>query len=240
MGNVLQLESVTVQLGRGGMTLRPLEGVNVSISAGERVALIGANGSGKSTLLRVLAGVQPIFSGRRYARNVPYGMVFQHPYLLRMSVLRNIALAPWLAGMRWSEARDRAMATLQTFGLTDLAGRSAHMLSGGQLQRVAIARAWAGGPQILFLDEPSANLDPRSKREAEAFVQQVTTHDPALTLVFASHNLGQVKRLATRVIYMEAGTVCADLPVGAFFEGHRLVDEFPAAHKFVRGDSKMT
>ena len=107
------------------------------------------------------------------------------------------------------------------------------------MQRVAIARAWAGGPQILFLDEPSANLDPRAKREAEAFMQQVTARDTALTLVFASHNLGQVKRLATRVIFMDAGVVRADLPVDVFFSGHRLADEFPEAQQFVRGETRM-
>jgi tungstate transport system ATP-binding protein len=93
---------------------------------------------------------------------------------------------------------------LRACGLGDLAQRNARTLSGGQQQRVALARAWALEPQVLLLDEPTASLDPHAKREVEALIDEFA-HQSRMTLVFASHNLGQVKRLASRVIYLEQG-----------------------------------
>jgi tungstate transport system ATP-binding protein len=122
-------------------------------------------------------------------------------------------------------------------GLADLAQRNARKLSGGQMQRVAMARAWAMQPQVLLLDEPTASLDPHAKREVEALIGEFAqATQPAVTLVFASHNLGQVKRLASRVIYLEHGRVLADLSVGDFFSGPLLQQQYPAAHLFVKGE----
>ncbi len=126
---------------------------------------------------------------------------------------------------------------LQRVGLAELAQRHARKLSGGQQQRVAMARAWALEPQVLLLDEPTASLDPHAKREVEALIAAFAQPKPAATLVFASHNLGQVKRLASRVIYLEQGRVLADLPVDDFFGGTLLQTQYPAAHFFVKGES---
>ena len=232
---VISLQRASVQLGQRARAVHALNGIDLVVSSGERVALIGANGSGKSTLLRVMSGLQPVSSGVFEAALEHRAMVFQRPFLLRLSVLRNVALGPWLAGVPWRQARIRAQLALRQVGLEALADRSAHTLSGGQQQRVAIARAWACAPKVLFLDEPSANLDPHAKHEVESLVQQLSQQDASMTVVFASHNLGQVKRLATRVLYLEAGQIAADLPVTAFFAGEQLERDYPRAHGFVRG-----
>ena len=102
---------------------------------------------------------------------------------------------------------------------------------------MALARAWALSPQVLLLDEPTASLDPHAKREVEALIQEFAHQSQTMTLVFASHNLGQVKRLASRVLYLEQGRVLADLPVDEFFSGSLLQQQYPAAHLFVKGES---
>ena len=196
-----------------------LQGVTLAVSDGERIALVGANGSGKSTLLRVLHGLVPLAAGRR---EVPAGaarqaMVFQRPFVLRMSALANVELALELAGVPARERRPRAAEALARVGLSEQALRNARVLSGGQQQRLALARAWALRPRLLFLDEPTASLDPTAKREVEALVHEFAQQ--GITLVMSSHNLGQVKRLATRVIYLEEGSILADVPVQHFFDG---------------------
>jgi tungstate transport system ATP-binding protein len=128
------------------------------------------------------------------------------------------------------------LVALSRVGLTDLAQRPARKLSGGQQQRVALARAWAMAPHVLLLDEPTASLDPHAKREVEALIDEFGHSAAAMTLVFSSHNLGQVKRLASRVIYLEHGRVLADLPVADFFSGPLLQEQYPAAYLFVKGE----
>jgi len=221
------LHDIDVRYGR----VPALTHVTLSIHAGERVALIGANGSGKSTLLRVLHGLAPHAAGAFATRVPPQGqaMLFQRPHMLRMSVRNNVALALWLHGVRWRKAQQDAVAALGQVGLAGEAGRNARTLSGGQQQRVALARAWALKPAVLLLDEPTASLDPTAKREVEALIADAAH---GRTLVFASHNLGQVKRLASRVIYLEHGRVLADLPVQDFFNGP-LPEE---ARQFVKGE----
>jgi tungstate transport system ATP-binding protein len=217
--------------------VRALVDVSLCVHAGERVALIGANGCGKSTLLRVLHGLLPLDGGLVWrAPGLAQAMVFQRPRMLRMSALNNVALGQWIAGVRWGDARQRAALALQRVGLEALAQRPAHKLSGGQQQRVALARACAASPQVLLLDEPTSSLDPHAKREVEALVQQFAVEDPHMTLIFSSHNLGQVKRIATRVIYLEQGRIVADLPVHEFFEGNLLEARYPQAHLFVKGE----
>jgi tungstate transport system ATP-binding protein len=161
-------------------------------------------------------------------------MLFQRPHMLRTSALNNVALGLWLRGTPWRASRQRALAALQRVGLADVAGRNAKALSGGQQQRLALARAWAVQPDVLLLDEPTASLDPHAKREVEALIADLGQH---LTLVFSSHNLGQVKRLASRVIYLEQGRVLADLPVDDFFNGSVLPLRHPEAHLFVKGET---
>jgi tungstate transport system ATP-binding protein len=210
-----------------------LHGVNVRVHRGDRLALIGANGSGKSTLLRALHGLLPPVRGA-FTRDggARQAMVFQRPFLLRTTVRRNLVLGLWLAGMPWRLAVQSAPLALERVGLQELADRNARHLSAGQQQRVALARAWSLQPDVLFLDEPTANLDPPSKREVEALIAEFA--ERGTTLVFASHNLGQVKRLATRVAYLERGHVLVDLPVAEFFDRDRLAKASPEADLFLR------
>ena len=201
-------------------SVHALRQVTVNIHAGERVALVGANGSGKSTLLRLLHGLVPASAGtvRLPGATARQAMLFQRPHMLRASAQTNVALALWLRGTRWAQARADALQALQRVGLEALAGRNARTLSGGQQQRLAMARAWALQPDMLVLDEPTASLDPTAKREVETLVADFAAQ-PGMTLVFSSHNLGQVKRLASRVLYLEQGRLLADLPVHDFFHG---------------------
>jgi tungstate transport system ATP-binding protein len=226
----VQLKGVDLRFG----AVHALQGVDLRIAPGERVALIGANGSGKSTLLRVLHGLLRPGAGSVLRDGaMRQAMVFQRPFVLRMSALSNVALALWLRGTRWKVAKEQALQALGRVDLAAIALRNARTLSGGQLQRLALARAWSLKPDVLLLDEPTASLDPHAKREVEALMAEFAVS--GTTLVFASHNLGQVKRLATRVVYMEHGRVLADLPVHAFFHGP-LGETSREAELFVKGE----
>jgi len=232
MSALIQLKGVAVDFG----AVAALRGVDLRVAAGERVALVGANGSGKSTLLRVLHGLLRPAAGSVLRDGASrQAMVFQRPYMLRTSAMNNVALALWLSGTRWRQARELALAALARVGLAHAALRSARALSGGQQQRLALARAWSLRPDVLFLDEPTSSLDPHGKREVEALMAEFA--GDGMTLVFASHNLGQVKRLATRVVYLEQGRVLADLPVQEFFDGARLSQVSQEAGLFVRGET---
>ena len=234
---VFDLRAASVHFGQPARAVRALTEVTLQIKQGERVALVGANGCGKSTLLRLLHGLaQPTAGQMHSAPGVRQAMLFQKPHLMRLSVQANIALGLWLRGLPWGKAKTQAHAALARVGLTALAQRSARQLSGGQQQRVAMARAWALQPQVLLLDEPTASLDPHAKREVESLIEEFANGPDAMTLIFASHNLGQVKRLASRVIYLELGRVLADLPVDDFFSGPLLQQQYPAAHLFVKGE----
>jgi len=226
MTRLLSLQAASVRFG----PVQALQPCTLSIDAGERVALIGSNGSGKSTLLRTLHGLLQPTTGQVLATTARQAMLFQRPHLLRTSVLNNVALGLLLRGVRWSLAKTRALVALQRVGLGELASRPAQALSGGQQQRVAMARAWACAPQVLLLDEPTASLDPSAKREVEALMAEFCLD--GMTLIFSSHNLGQVKRLASRVIYLEHGAVVADLPTQDFFTGPLPL----AADSFLKGE----
>jgi tungstate transport system ATP-binding protein len=235
--SVFELKQAAVQFGSGLRALHALVDVNLHIARGERVAFIGANGCGKSTLLRLLHDLLPVSRGERMRdESLCHAMVFQRPFLMRTSVQNNVALGLWLRGQTWAESKRLALDALHAVGLADHALRAARQLSGGQQQRVALARAWALQPRVLLLDEPTSSLDPHAKRELEALIQQISERDPEMTLVFASHNLGQVKRLATRVVYLEQGRVLADLPVQEFFGSDVLAQRHPQAHLFVKGE----
>ena len=227
----LQLQGVDVQFG----SHLALQQIDLNVYAGERVAFVGANGSGKSTLLRVIHGVLPVSSGQvHWQPGVQQAMVFQRPYMLRTSVVNFVALALWLRGVPWRAAKAQALVALQQVDLQDLENRNAKTLSGGQQQRLAFARALAVQPQCMLLDEPTSSLDPHAKREVERIMEHWIT-DNAATLLFSSHNLGQVKRLATRVIYLENGRILADLPTEQFFQ-HPLEKSHPEAHLFLKGE----
>jgi tungstate transport system ATP-binding protein len=235
----ITLDVVSVQLG----AQQALKGVSLLISAGERVALVGANGSGKSSLLRTLHGlVLPTQGQVIQAPGVRQAMLFQRPHVLRLSALNNVTLGVWLdrsLALNWRAAQGVAQQALQRVGLQSVARQKANQLSGGQQQRLALARAWARQPDVLLLDEPTASLDPHAKRDVEALMADFAAGpalDQPLTLVWASHNLGQVKRLATRVVYLEFGRVLADMPVSDFFNPVLLAAHSPAAHAFVQGE----
>lgn len=245
MSALIDLQGVSVFFEQLGTPVQALHQVDLQVQAGERLALIGANGCGKSTLLRVLHGlVRPSHGVVRSPAHLRQAMVFQRPYLMRMSLRNNLALGLMLQGLSWSQARERAMSALAHVGLSDLAARNARTLSGGQQQRAALARACALAPQVLLLDEPTASLDPHAKREVETLMARFAKGelDPGAqgeprTMVFASHNLGQVKRLASRVIYLEQGQAMANLPVADFFNEDLLSQTCPQAHLFVKGES---
>ena len=228
---LIDLKAASVRFG----ALAALNGVDFALRAGERVALVGANGSGKTTLLRLLHG-QLAHGGQRQVgldsagREPAQAMVFQRPFLLRLSVWNNLCVALWLAGVPQAERDKRAHEALDRVGLADQRLRPARVLSGGQQQRLALARAWAVRPQVLFLDEPTASLDPGAKREVEQLIAEFAQE--GMALVMSTHNLGQAKRLATRVVYLEGGRLIVDLPTADFFN-QPLPD---AAAAFVRGE----
>ncbi len=212
-----------------------LHGITLQIHRGDRIALVGANGSGKTTLLRLLNGLLPPSSGQRLlptGGRVPVtAMLFQRPFLLHFSVRRNLQLALWLAGMPAARRAARVDAALHRVGLQAKADQAARSLSGGQQQRLALARAWAVQPDILFLDEPTASLDPSAKREVEDLIDEFGA--AGMALVMSTHNLGQAKRLANRVLYLDAGRLLADLPVDDFFHRNDLP---PEAAQFLKGE----
>ena len=227
MTTLFSLASVDVTFGEVGA----LVDCNLRINSGERVALIGSNGSGKSSLLRVLHGVLKPSSGTLTVdASARQAMLFQRPYMLSASVLSNMVLGLWLRGQSLKQAKSDALLALERFGLADLATRHAKALSVGQQQRVALARAWALKPQVMLLDEPTASLDPGAKHEVEQLMADFSSS--GITLIFSSHNLGQVKRLASRVVYLEYGRVVADLTTHAFFNGPLPL----AAENFLKGE----
>jgi tungstate transport system ATP-binding protein len=232
-GPLVSLEGAGVRFG----ATRALRAVSFEVRRGDRLMLIGANGSGKTTLLRLLHGLIRPTEGQRRLHplspedRMPVGaMLFQRPFLLRLSVLRNLQLALWLNGVPAPERAHRCTEALERVGLAGMARRGARDLSGGQQQRLALARAWALRPDILFLDEPTASLDPGAKREVEALVERIA--QDGVTLVMSTHNLGQAKRLGSRIAYVEGGRVEVDLPVDRFFGGELP----PAATQFLRGE----
>ena len=229
---LLKLQSASLRFRH----IEALRGIDLNIFQGESVALVGANGSGKSSLLRLLHGLVKPSAGQVKTRSALHmAMLFQRPYLMRASALSNVRLALWLNGQPWGQTLDAAHAALQRVGLQAQAQRDARKLSGGQQQRLALARAWATAPDVLLLDEPTASLDPHAKREVEDLMAEVMAERP-MTLVFASHNLGQVKRLASRVLYMESGCLLADLPVAQFFDADVLKGVSEKAYLFLKGE----
>jgi tungstate transport system ATP-binding protein len=218
---LISLTQASVQLG----AVPALRDVQLQVHRGDRLALLGPNGSGKTTLLRLLHGLLSPSSGLRTEHplapegRTPTGaMLFQHPFLLHLSVQRNVLLALWLRKVPKPERAARCEQALQRVGLAALAQRPARELSGGQQQRLAMARAWALQPDILFLDEPTASLDPSAKREVEALISEFARD--GVTVVMSTHNLGQAKRLATRIVHLDHGAIRADLPTARFFGEH--------------------
>ena len=199
--------------------VRALAPLDFDVLPGEVVALVGPNGSGKTTLLRVLHGVIAHEGTRRVGRpGLRQAMVFQRPFLLRLSVWNNLRVALWLADRRVPahERHARAGEALGRAGLQALATRPARLLSGGEQQRLALARAWATRPELLLLDEPTASLDPDAKAAVEDLLRGFAAD--GTTLVFSTHDLGQARRVATRIVHLDAGRIDLDAPTADFFE----------------------
>ncbi|HNG81211.1 MAG TPA: phosphate ABC transporter ATP-binding protein [Burkholderiaceae bacterium] len=236
MTTLIRLRRASVRFG----AVEALHRVDLTIVQGERLALIGANGCGKTTLLRLLHGLLPHEGERQLceltdavagARAPRVAMLFQRPFLLHLSVRRNLQLALWLARVPRPEWDARIGEALERVGLAALEQRNARALSGGQQQRLALARAWMLRPDVLLLDEPTASLDPNSKREVEALIDEFARD--GMTLVMTTHNLGQAKRLASRVLYLEDGRLLVDWPAERFFTDPTLP---PEAAQFLRGE----
>jgi len=199
-----------------------VNGISLTIDAGPSTIILGANGAGKSVLMRLMHGLLAPTSGRVRWNEADgaslrrrQAMVFQRPVMLRRSALANVAYALALAGVPRAEREAQARAALDEVGLGHLAHRPARVLSGGEQQRLALARAWALHPEVLFLDEPTANLDPGAVREIETVIK---AFDAAGTkIVMATHNLGQARRLGDEVIYLQAGRVMERSPIEDFF-----------------------
>jgi tungstate transport system ATP-binding protein len=226
---IVSLDNASVRYG----SVLALREVGIRVNRGDFIALIGANGSGKTTLLQALHGLVATSGSRTVAEEArAQVMVFQRPFMLRLSVWNNLRIALWLAGVPAAERGERAAQALHRAGLTELRHRPARALSGGQQQRLALARAWATRPALLFLDEPTANLDPSAKKEIESMLAGFAAD--GMTLVMSTHNLGQAKRLATRVVYLDRGELRADLPTARFFSEH--TDD--RAELFLKGELK--
>jgi tungstate transport system ATP-binding protein len=212
-----------------------LSGIELTLAAGGRTVLLGPNGAGKSTLLRVLHGLIPPSGGFISwgdARERPRGqaMVFQRPVLLRRSAEENIRYALHLAGVRGAEADARIGEALDEVGLRPLASRPARVLSGGEQQKLAFARVWALRPEVLFLDEPTASLDPAAARSVEKIIADI--HARSTSIVMTTHNLVQAKRLADDIIFLHAGRVTERTPAREFFAMPRS----PEAAIFLEGE----
>jgi len=192
-----------LRLARGGREI--LRGVDLTVSAGEIVALMGLSGSGKTTLLRVVAGLERADAGEIAAPRV--GMVFQFHFLFEhLSALENVMLAPvhvQRAGRDEAERRCRAL--LEQLGVGLRAGALPSQLSGGEAQRVAIARALAVDPPLLLLDEPTASLDPARRHELGDALAGLA--GSGRTLLLTSHDDDFVREHATRVLVLADGTV---------------------------------
>ena len=215
----------------------------LEIYRGEIFAVVGPSGAGKSTLLRLLNFLEAPTSGvihfldRAFSAEQPMSLdlrrrvttVFQHPILLNRSVWDNVAYGLRLRGE--CRVRERVQATLEQVGLNGLAAQRARTLSGGEAQRVALARAMVLQPDVLLLDEPTANLDPYNVRLIEESIRTFN-HERGTTLVLVTHNVFQARRLAHRVALLLEGRIVEVADVETFFESP--TDSRTAA--FVRGE----
>jgi tungstate transport system ATP-binding protein len=212
--------------------LHVLHPLSLQIEAGPSTIILGANGAGKSVLMRLMHGLLAPSSGsvswsgadarRRQA------MVFQRPVMLRRSAFQNVLYALDVAGV--ADAERLAREALAEVGLGQVAHQPARVLSGGEQQRLALARAWALHPEVLFLDEPTASLDPTATREIEAVIRAFDAS--GTKIVMATHNLGQARRLGDEVIYLHQGRVVERAPVEKFFAKPAT----PEATAFIKGE----
>jgi len=221
----------------GGRDL--ISGVSLTLEPGPPTIILGPNGAGKSLLLRLMHGLLRPSAGRvawegpaaqnRETLRFGQAMVFQKPVLLRRSVIANVLFPLRLRGLDGGTRQERAMAALQRVGLAGMAGRPARVLSGGEQQRLALARAWALQPQIVFLDEPTASLDPGAARQVEEIIAGFVRD--GVKVVMTTHDLGQAKRLAGDIIFLHGGRITERTDAADFFAAPRS----EAAQAFLNG-----
>ena len=215
----------------GGRTL--LATGELRLTPGARTAVIGHNGAGKTTLLRLAHGLIAPTSGTvRWAAPAEgrHAMVFQRPAMLRRSALANVAYGLKLRGLDADERERIAQDRLARVGLANLAQTPARVLSGGEQQRVALARAWALAPEVLFLDEPTANLDPGATRAVETIMDDMSRE--GAKIVFTTHNLGQARRLSDEIVFLAGGRVIERAATADFFRNPRSAE----AAEYLRGE----
>ncbi len=211
------LEASDLRVDRGGVTVLDLP--SFRLEEGEFLSLIGPNGCGKSTLLLSLMGLLPRAAGRvrwrgeevstgrdALALRRRMAMVLQEPLLFHGTVYENVATGLRIRGLPRREERRRAMAWLERFGLSALAERSARQLSGGESRRVSIARAMAVEPEVVFLDEPFANLDPPTRQAITDDLER-TLGETGAAAVLVTHDQAEALRLSRRIVVMQRGTV---------------------------------
>jgi tungstate transport system ATP-binding protein len=232
---VLPLVLEDVSFVAGGRTI--IDRVSCEIVAGPRTLILGPNGAGKSVLMRLCHGLIQPTSGRAEwrsnggsRRRRGQAMVFQRPLMLRRSALENVEYGLKLAGVSRRERALRAHDVLEAVGLERQSRQPARLLSGGEQQKLALARAWALGPEVLFLDEPTANLDPGATRELETIVGQV--HASGTKIVMTTHNLGQARRLGDDILFINGGRLIERAAAERFFVQPMTAE----AAAFVRGE----
>jgi len=228
----LVLDDVSLQAG----VTTILNRLSLTITTGAPTLIVGPNGAGKTTLLRLCMGLaapstgRVTWGGRADRTPLRRAILFQRPVMLRRTAAANVAYALAQAGTPHKQRAQRVTALLDRVGLSDLAQRPARRLSGGEQQRLALARALARDPEILLLDEPTANLDPAATRSVEEIVLMAA--QSGIKIVMASHDLGQVRRLAGDVVFLVRGALCEQGKAGDFLD-HPAT---PEAAAFLRGD----
>jgi tungstate transport system ATP-binding protein len=206
--------------------------VSFAIERGSRNIVLGANGAGKSVLLRLLHGLLPPSGGEiKWSRSdakFKQAMVFQRPVMLR-TARENIEFALHVAG-RTSDISSAASKALESVGLAHLADRPARLCSGGEQQRIALARAWALAPEVLFLDEPTASLDPTATKAVEEVISAI--NKTGTTIIMTTHDIGQAKRIASRVLFLHSGRLVEDVLAEHFFKAPKSLE----AAAFIKGE----
>jgi tungstate transport system ATP-binding protein len=227
------LEGVEFEAG----SRRIIQGVSATIEHGPRTVVLGPNGAGKSVLLRLCHGLLEPTAGSIgwNSPELPGGprrqaMVFQRPVLLRRSALGNVVYALKLAGIPRRQREENALEALNKVGLESQANHAARVLSGGEQQRLALARVWALHPEILFLDEPTASLDPGATHEIERIIADL--HAAGTKIVMVTHNLGQAHRLGDEILFLHQGRLLERAPAEQFFRH----PASPEAARFLEGE----
>lgn len=231
MASLFPLSLHEVQVRRQGK--RVIGPVDLTLAPEGPTMVVGPNGSGKTTLLRVMHGIERINAGRvAWAQDDParHGFVFQTPIVLRRSVADNLAYPLRLSGTPKSEIATRVDHWLHRIGLERARTTPAPRLSGGERQKLAIARALIRAPEVLFLDEPCANLDGHATREIETLLQDIA--HSGTQVIMATHDMGQARRLAHALIFMLDGKVHETGPAQRVFDA----PETPELAAFLKGD----